>query len=485
MKKANLILIAGAGEAGRTLLEEFQSRGLLASVAGLVDDDESKAGFSLFGKSVLGSTEDIPRIASELGVRSVVIAMPSVSAAAVKNLTGKILAAGLRISILPAGERYFDSVPLLPSLADVSVSELLDREEYSLDIEAIRSALDGKRILITGAGGSIGSEICRQLLKFPVSSIAAVGRGEFSMYSLIRSMEEYTDFMPSSPRIIYKIGDIKDETTGDLFGELRPDIVFHAAAHKHVPLMEYNEPEAFRNNVLGTLNALSFAADSGASVFVLVSTDKAVRPSSVMGATKRAAEMVTAAFCGKNGLRTSAVRFGNVLGSRGSVVPLFQEQIKRGGPVTVTHPDVSRYFMTVQEAALLVINACALTRGGETFVLDMGKPCKLADMASRLIELYGLVPGRDIHIEYTGLRPGEKLSEEIFHGDTDLERTSNSRILVKRSDPKELPPDLFNMLPSLREHLSPQETRNLLKRIVPDYNESPRSEQTSRIRYVS
>lgn len=484
MTKANSILIAGAGEAGRSLLDEFKRRGLLDWIVGFADDDPAKAGFSLYGKSVLGGTKEIPRLAEQFNVKRLVIAMPSVSQAAVKRLVGAV-GVSMKISIIPSGEKYFDTVPLLPSLADVSVADLLDREEATIDVSVIQSGLSGKRVLVTGAGGSIGSEICRQLLKFNPEAVIALGRGEFSIYSLIRSLKEYTDYMAKSPNLFYRIADIKDKTMlAAVFAEFQPHIVFHAAAHKHVPLMEYNELEALRNNVLGTINTLDAAAENGSQRFVLISTDKAVRPASIMGATKRLAEEAAAIYLGKNGLLTCAVRFGNVLGSRGSVIPLFMEQIKRGGPVTVTHPDVSRYFMTIPEAALLVINAAAAALGGETFVLDMGKPYKLSDVACRLIELYGLTPHKDIGVAYTGLRPGEKLHEDIFHSAEGLEKTSNNKIWIKRRDEENGTKDMLQQLPSMETHLTGDEVRSIIKRLVPDYTESPKTAETA-ARYIN
>jgi FlaA1/EpsC-like NDP-sugar epimerase len=472
MKK---ILIAGAGEAGRMLLDEFLGRGRLGEIFGLVDDDPAKGGLIIHEKKVLGLTSAIPSLIAAHAIDSIIIAMPSVSHSAVSRIVG--ITAGhpeIRIHILPEGEKYFDSVPLLPSLQDISISGLLERDEYSVDISSIQERFAGNTVLITGAGGSIGSEICRQLLKFGVKRIVASGRGEHSIYTLIKSMNEYTAFMKNKPEIFYRIADVKESGAMEqLFAEFKPNIVFHAAAHKHVPLMEYNELEALRNNVIGTKNVLDCASAHGASYFILISTDKAVRPSNVMGATKRLAEMVTSCYSG-NKMKTASVRFGNVLGSRGSVIPLFQEQIKKGGPVTVTHPDVRRYFMSISEAALLVINAAALCEGGETFVLDMGQQHNLTDVARRLIEMYGLA--EDIKVAYTGLRPGEKLYEELFHDD-DLERTANNKIFFKKNIP--FPEDGVKKLLLARDFsgLSGPDVRRLLKELVPDYTESPRPDE--------
>jgi FlaA1/EpsC-like NDP-sugar epimerase len=288
-----------------------------------------------------------------------------------------------------------------------------------------------KTILVTGAGGSIGSEICRQLLKFRVKRIVMVGRGEYSIYNLIKSISESCKFLEYHPEVVYRIADVKDKRLMEkIFNEYHPQIVFHAAAHKHVPLMEYNEIEALQNNVFGTYNVIDISNQYGVSRLVLISTDKAVRPVNILGASKRLAELVALQYYRKHGLNVSIVRFGNVVGSRGSVIPLFQEQIEKGGPVTVTDPDVTRYFMSIPEASLLVINASAISKGGEIFVLDMGKQYRILDIAKNLIELYGLRVGVDIDIVFTGLRPGEKLYEELHYSDENLHATENNKIYV-------------------------------------------------------
>ncbi len=475
--KNDHVLITGAGEAGRMLLREFTDRGLADKITGFADDDPSKKNLVFCGKKVLGTTEEIPALVRKFSVNSIIIAMPSVSGDALRKTAETAASTGVRVSILPQGEQYFDSVPLLPAVQEISVSDLLDRSEYSVDVPAMKAFLKEKKILVTGAGGSIGSEICRQLLKFQPAQITALGRGEYSIYSLINSIKNYTDFMEKSPLISCRIADVKDRFMMErIFREFRPDVVFHAAAHKHVPLMEYNEAEACRNNVIGTLNVLE-AAENAGSEFILISTDKAVRPSSVMGATKRLAEILTETVNRRGRIRTAAVRFGNVLGSRGSVIPLFQQQIRAGGPVTVTHPDVSRYFMTIPEAALLVINAGALASGGETFVLDMGHQYRIADVARRLIKMYGLEPDRDIKIQFTGLRPGEKLNEELFIDTADLERTCNNRIFVKRENSGQLSDGVLAEARSafdFHKEISGRQARDLLKKFVPEYENRSR-----------
>ena len=480
MTRREHILIAGAGEAGRALLEEFHSRGRLGEISGLVDDDPSKQNLDFYGKKILGFTSSIPDIIASRKVKSIIIAMPSVSHSAINKIMQIIMGRPeISIHILPEGEKYFDSMPLIPALQDISVSALLERDEYSVDVSAIHERFSESTALVTGAGGSIGSEICRQLLKFNVKRIIALGRGEYSIYTLIKSMNLYVPFMKKKPEIFYRIADIKNFYMLDsLMRELKPDIIFHAAAHKHVPLMEYNEFEAFMNNVIGTRNVLEAASLNNVSHFIFISTDKAVRPTNVMGATKRLSEMITSLYCVPGGLKTASVRFGNVIGSRGSVIPLFLEQIKNGGPVTVTHPDVKRYFMSINEASLLVINAAAISAGGEIFVLDMRKQHNVADIARRLIEAHGLVPGDGIKIEYTGLRPGEKLYEEIFHDDKDLVKTPNNKIFMKKENavPEEVQKFLHEYQ-SLLTGLSNADTRSLLKKLVPDYAESHRDDE--------
>ncbi|PKL15037.1 MAG: nucleoside-diphosphate sugar epimerase, partial [Spirochaetae bacterium HGW-Spirochaetae-5] len=362
-----------------------------------------------------------------------------------------------------------------PSLREFSYSELLDRDEFSIELDLMEKFFSGKTVLISGAGGSIGSEICRQLLKFNVGKIVAVGRGENSIYNLKREIDDFIRMMKiPGPEVVYRIIDVKDYRLIDrLFMDQKPDIVFHAAAHKHVPLMESNEIEALQNNVLGTNNILALSVKHNVQKFLLISTDKAVRPTNVMGATKRIAEILTSYYKHSAGLNSTAVRFGNVLGSRGSVIPLFRDQIERGGPVTVTHPDITRYFMSIPEASLLVINSAAISNGGEIFVLDMGEQFKIADIAEKMIEIYGYTPGRDIKIEYTGLRPGEKLYEELFYNKGEMIKTGNNKILMLKNDNNILSEDDFNLLiESVKEkvpYMESLEVREFIKRFVPEY----------------
>lgn len=477
MKKLNRILIVGAGEAGAALVHDLRQRGLGNGIVAFADDDASKIGSSVSGVPVKGSTADIAGICAGLNITDVIIAIPSARTSLINTVTSAVLShnRGINILFVPSAERFFDTVPIYPSLHEFSYPDLLGREEFSIDLDIMGRFFAGRRVLITGAGGSIGSEICRQLLKFSVGEIIAVGRGENSIYNLMKDMDEYRRLMRDRmPATCYRITDVRDRRMLErLFMEERPDIVFHAAAHKHVPLMEWNECEAVQNNILGTDNVLSLSAEYGVEKFILVSTDKAVRPTNVMGATKRMCELVTSYYHREKGLNTAAVRFGNVLGSRGSVIPLFMEQIEKGGPVTVTHPDVTRFFMSIPEASLLVINSAAISGGGEIFVLDMGEQYKIDDIARRMIELYGFTPGRDIKIEYTGLRPGEKMYEELFYNRDAMSKTGNDSIFILHNDNRLLTPvDYAEIMDTVRNRvysMNGDDVRNFIRRYVPEF----------------
>ncbi|MBN2078688.1 MAG: polysaccharide biosynthesis protein [Spirochaetes bacterium] len=472
---AKRILVVGAGEAGRIILGEYIKKGLGRLIDGFIDDDPAKAGKILNGKMVYGDTGRINRTIRDRRITDIIIAMPSVGSEKVNLIASEIRREhrSVPIRVLPHVLELDERKPLSISLRDIGITDLIGREEITVDCGAIESAFRGKTVLVTGAGGSIGSEICRQLLNFNTKKIVAVGRGEFSMYGLIRNLNADAEFLDEGPAIEYRIADIRDCRLMDsIFRLHRPDIVFHAAAHKHVPLMEFNEAEAMQNNVTGTKNLLDLSRDHGVAEFVFISTDKAVNPSSVMGATKRIAEMITRYYHAKWGIRASIVRFGNVIGSRGSVIPLFMEQIERGGPVTVTHPEVTRYFMSIPEASLLVINAAAYSRGGELFVLDMGRQYRIADIARRLIEFYGHRADQAIEIEYTGLRPGEKLHEDLFYSGSRLEKMDNEKLFILADA---APPDMEAIESFMRNDLpdiamrTPGEIRAIIKRMIPEF----------------
>lgn len=479
------ILVIGAGEAGHIILSEYMKRGLGKLIAGFADDDHGKIGKILNGKMVFCATDGVGRVVREMGITDIIIAMPSIGSEKINRIASAIRREhrSVPIKVLPNVLELDERKPLSISLRDISIGDLIGREEVRVDTGMIEKKFAGRTVLVTGAGGSIGSELCRQLLKFNIKKLVAVGRGEFSMYNLIRILNEDTAFVQNGPEIVYRIADIKDFTLMEsLFARHRPDIVFHAAAHKHVPLMEFNEAEAMQNNVRGTRNVLECAHRHGAAEFVFISTDKAVNPASIMGATKRIAEIVTEYYHRTRGLTTSIVRFGNVIGSRGSVVPLFMEQIERGGPVTVTHPDVTRYFMSIPEASLLVINAAAYSAGGELFVLDMGKQYRVSEIAQRLIEFYGYKSDDEIKIEYTGLRPGEKMHEDLFYNDESLLKTQNEKIfkLSARDEPAvdTIEPFLRDELPAI-VGLDPGAIREIIKRIVPEFEYNPDRDETA------
>lgn len=469
-KKSKIILIAGAGEAGRTLLAEFKRDGRADSIIGFVDDDTRKVGTLLCGKPVLGTTDDIPSLVEQYGVKECIVAMPSAPQKEIDRVIKIIRSSGnVSISILPAVTKLFEKA-LTPELRGIGVEELIGREEIEIDSAAIEAYCQGKTVLITGAGGSIGSEICRQLLQFKAGKIIAVGRGEHSIYNLKNMLDDYAKYF-EKPEIYYYIADINDAVRMQkILTKHKPHIVFHAAAHKYVDIMEQNPQEALRNNCLGTRTVLEAARGAGVSQFVCISTDKAVRPVSVMGATKRMAEVVTLAQNSPD-MRTCCVRFGNVIGSRGSVIPLFYQQIAKGGPVTITHPDMTRYFMSIPEAVMLVIHAAMLSNGGEIFVLDMGKQYRVEEVARNLITLLGYEPDVDIPVVYTGIRPGEKLQEDLWNHGEELVPTLHKKIYkiahngfdaLSVTKIKDLTPDYVQ---SLHE----EECKQLIQGIVPDY----------------
>ena len=470
------ILVVGAGEAGRIILSEYRKKGIEKSIIGFVDDDISKIGKIFNGKSIFASTGEIPATIRKHSINEIIIAMPSVNSENINRIVTLIKNENQMIPIktIPPLMELVDEENLTVSLRNITIADLIGREEFSVDSDIIKNKFSGKTILITGAGGSIGSEICKQLLKFDVKKIICVGRGEFSIYSLVKTLSNYLEYRDVKPELVYRIIDIKDKNLlNKTFQEHSPQVVFHAAAHKHVPMMEFNEIEAIQNNVMGTWNVLDLSSIHGVEEFVLVSTDKAVNPTNIMGATKRLAELITGYFSRYRGLKTAIVRFGNVLGSRGSVIPLFKEQIEKGGPVTVTHPDITRYFMSIPEASLLVINAAAYSRGGELFVLDMGKQYRILDIVKRLIELYGYRPDEDIKIQFTGLRPGEKMYEELFYDRDTMTKTENEKIFMVSSDTYYIEKDVI--LKFINEEMAcigefnSLQIRQLLNRLIPGY----------------
>ncbi len=426
------VLIVGAGDAGAAVARELNKHSVDHSVPlGYIDDSRSKQGLEMFGLKVLGTREDIPGIVERYGIQEIIIAIPSASKKVVREIVEVCQETSARLKILPGMYELIDGTVTINKIREVQVEDILGRDPVEVDLESMAGYLTGKTVLVTGAGGSIGSELCRQVAQFQPESLILLGHGENSIYHI------HNELINTYPDVELRpvVCDVKDETAvSGVFREYRPRVVFHAAAHKHVPLMEFNPVEAIKNNVLGTYCVASMSHRYSADKFILVSTDKAVNPTSIMGATKRVAEMVVQEVGKDSRTHFAAVRFGNVLGSRGSVVPLFKEQIARGGPVTVTHPEMIRYFMTIPEAVQLVIQAGALARSGEVFVLDMGEPVKIVDLAKNMIRLSGFVPGEDIEIVFSGVRPGEKLYEEMLTETEGTNATKHNRIYVAAVD---------------------------------------------------
>ncbi|MBS3986283.1 MAG: polysaccharide biosynthesis protein [Selenomonadales bacterium] len=423
------VLVIGAGDAGRSLVEEIAKHPELDySIIGFLDDDPAKSGMQLAGIRILGRVSLLEQVATEQGIEHVIIAMPSAPAVLVRDITLRCRKLNIMPKTVPSLHRLLRDSFKMNEVRDVQIEDILPRPEVKMNGDTINSYIRGKRVLITGAGGSIGSELSRQIARLNPEHLLLLGRGENSIFEIHRELTGAYQLLPITPLI----ADIRDAVRiNAVFTGYEPHVVFHAAAYKHVPLMESHPAEALQNNVLGTNNVALAALHHHTERFVLISSDKAVNPSGVMGASKRLAEVLLQGL-NNNGPSTKfmSVRFGNVLGSRGSVIPIFKEQIAKGGPVTVTHPDMMRYFMTIPEAVSLVIQAGAMGNGGEVFVLDMGRPVKVLDLALDLINLSGLRPYQDIPIVFSGLRPGEKLVEEIHTGAEGLHPTKNPHIFV-------------------------------------------------------
>jgi len=411
---ANLkrVLIVGAGQGGTMLAKNLlyaPNPDRLPIV--FVDDDFSKQQLKVMNVTVAGTTKDIPKLVTKYGIDEIIIAIPSLGRLGIKSIFEDCVETNLPVKIMPSIEDVMTGKVAVNEMKEVQIEDLLGRDEVKLDMEAISKKLTDKVILVTGAGGSIGSEICRQVMNFQPKQLILLGHGENSIYTIHMELQ----LRSAGTELIPIIADVQDRNRiFEVVKQCRPDVIYHAAAHKHVPLMEYNPREAVKNNIFGTKNVAEAAHEFGVSNFVMISTDKAVNPPNVMGATKRVAEMVVQNLARKSNTKFAAVRFGNVLGSRGSVIPLFKKQIVSGGPVTVTHPDMTRYFMTIPEASRLVLQAGTLGGNGEIFVLDMGEPVKIIDLARNLIHLSGFTED-EIKIEFTGLRPGEKMYEELLN----------------------------------------------------------------------
>ncbi|HQX00987.1 MAG TPA: nucleoside-diphosphate sugar epimerase/dehydratase, partial [Anaerolineales bacterium] len=424
--QARRTLIIGAGDAGALVVRELQKSSQLNLVPiGFLDDDVSKQNHQIYGVSVIGKVNKIASVLDSKQVEEVIIAIPSAPGKIIRMVNDACRQKGISSRTIPGIYELIGGKVSVNRLREVDITDLLRREPVKIDDRLIGASFSGKRILVTGAGGSIGREICRQVARWNPSELVLLGHGENSIFE---SLLELSGNFPSLT-IHPVIADVRDaERIQEMFKVHRPQVVFHAAAHKHVPLMEANVEEAVTNNVLGTRNVVEAANRHGVERLVLISTDKAVRPVSIMGATKRLAEMIVLDSAHRNKRVYSVVRFGNVLGSRGSVVPLFKNQIARGGPVTVTHPEMHRYFMTIPEAVHLVLQAAAMGAGGEVFMLNMGQQVRILDLAEDLIRLSGLEPHRDIEITFTGIRPGEKLREDLWEDGVEFEPTQHSEI---------------------------------------------------------
>ena len=431
-------LIVGAGHAGVMLLEEIKdNKDFDKHVVGFIDDDPELKGKQIRGVTVLGTVKEVKGIALGENIDSIVLAIPSLSYVETRQMLNTLEETGCKIKLMPPFYEMIGTKQEMFKVRDVKIEDLLGREPIVLEETGIRDYIDSKVVLVTGGGGSIGSELVRQLRHFNPSKIVIVDIYENNAYELEQEMCRLykSGKVKHMPELKVLIANVRDASRMDeIYKEYKPQVVFHAAAHKHVPLMEVSPREALKNNVLGTYNLATLAVKHKVNKFVLVSTDKAVRPTNVMGASKRIAEKICMAINATSETDFAAVRFGNVLGSNGSVIPLFKKQIKEGGPVTVTHPEITRFFMTIPEACQLVIQAGAYAEGGELFILDMGEPVKILDLAEKLIRLSGHEPHKDIEIQFTGLRPGEKMYEELLKSTDTVLKTKNDKIFIEKNN---------------------------------------------------
>lgn len=459
-------LIVGAGDCGILIAREMQGPAFdRTHLVGFIDDDAGKFKMSVLGIPVLGNRHCIPGIVNENHVHEIIIAMPSVSRTQISGIISIAKTTGAKLKIIPPLNDLIKGKISVQKLRDVSVEDLLGREPVVEDMNSILGYVHNKAVLVTGAGGSIGSELCRQISRFAPEKLMLLGHGENSIYTI--EMELRSRFPQLN--LVTIIADIQDRSRiMNIFDHHRPQVVFHAAAHKHVPLMERNPSEAIKNNVFGTRNVADAADQYAAERFVMISSDKAVNPTSVMGATKRIAEMYVQSLDTGSSTKFSAVRFGNVLGSRGSVIPRFKEQIMAGGPVTVTHPKMVRYFMTIPEAVQLVIQSGAFAKGGEVFILDMGQPVKILTLAEDLIKLSGYTPYTDIDIKFSGIREGEKLYEELLTAEENLGSTQHDRIFIGK--PNEINPSQLELEMKRLERVLGEDAetvREVIGQIVP------------------
>jgi FlaA1/EpsC-like NDP-sugar epimerase len=463
------VLLIGAGQAGVLSAKEIEGRGdLNLEIRGFVDDDPIKRGRTVVRKHrVLGTTLDLPRLVKSMEIDHVVITISQAPRQEIMRIVKICEEIPVRVRIIPGLYELLEGRVEISRIRDVQIEDLLGREPVALDIESISRELAGKTVMVTGAGGSIGSELARQVVRFAPAQLLLVERAEFALFNIDRELRGLAQTASIVP-LVADIGDVARMRS--IFAQYRPQVVIHAAAHKHVPLMEYNPAEAIKNNVLNTKLLSEFAAAFEAEVFVLISTDKAVRPTSIMGASKRLAELVVQCVGNESKTRFVAVRFGNVIGSNGSAIPIFQEQIRKGGPLTITDKRMRRYFMTIPEAAQLVLQASTIGKGGEVFILHMGEPVSIMELAATLISLSGLRPHHDIKIVETGIRPGEKLNEELMFENEETAATCHPKIFVSKISP----PDktaIENGLQSLTELLHERDEaklRSFLNWLIPE-----------------
>lgn len=467
-KQAIPVMLIGAGEAGSIILQEFKnSKFVEKEIVCVINDDPKKWGTFIHGVPVVGGRRKITQSVVRFGIQEIVLAIPTLKPHERKNIINICQQTGCKMSTLPGIYQLINCDVKVSMLRDVQIEDLLGREAVRTDLESIMSYVKDQKVMVTGGGGSIGSELCRQIADDQPKQLIIIDNYENAAYEL---QMELGRKHPELDVIVLIVSVQNRRKIREIFEQYKPDLVFHAAAHKHVPLMEYSPCEAIKNNVFGTMNVASEANRSGVKRMVLISTDKAVRPTNIMGASKRICEMVIQTYNQRSKTEYVAVRFGNVLGSNGSVVPLFKQQIREGGPVTVTHPDIIRYFMTIPEAVSLVLQAGAYAQGGEIFILDMGEPVKILDLAENMIRLSGLVPGEDIEIKFTGLRPGEKLYEELLIDDDNKKETANKRIFI--GQPIKIDEAEFDEKMKELEKATFSEDENIrqvVKKLVPEY----------------
>ena len=473
--RAKDLLIIGAGDCGEKIYREIRDNARLSyNVIGFIDDNTSKVGMQIHGIPIIGTSREINQIVDKINAKEILIAIPSATSAQMREVISRCKESGIPFKTVPGMGELIDGKVTVKAIRDVAYRDLLGREIINLEEERISGYLEKSRVLVTGAGGSIGTELCRQICRFRPASVILFERAESSLYEIDLELRKNFPYV----KVISVLGDIRDRTQlSHTFSDYRPQVIFHTAAYKHVPILELQPWKAIKNNIIGTRNMILISKEYSIERFVFVSTDKAVRPANIMGASKRVAELLTQCQNGNCISNTSfiTVRFGNVVGSVGSVVPLFRKQIKKGGPVTVTHPDVTRYFMTIPESCQLILQAGAMGEGCEIFFLDMGTPIKIGDMARDLIRLSGFEPDVDIKIEFTGLRPGEKLYEELITEGEGIVQTSHEKIMVlkgKTCDQTFLDGKI-DELRSLAQTQDAEGIRSLLKEIIPEYKPTP------------